>query len=255
MCQAYARPLVKGINAGVAAFLARLTARAVEDSSRRTRPWRSTELQQSAIDARASTTGSTVCPPVDARAADGAAATQMPGDGSHVGRCLLPPAPPAPPVRQQFDDRTRQVQSGTTRTKPPSCRRSNRASIRRRRPAWLAGRRHRQQPRQCRRQRCIAFPHRAKRRIRSVVRTAEIAASKRRTPLIVAGVAAHACLHVAPAVEAMPGGTIRGPGSYWTMPQPAWSDMRRDPEPCRISNVKWSAYEESAEDSPISSTR
>lgn len=36
---------------------------------------------------------------------------------------------------------------------------------------------------------------------------------------------------------------FRGPGSYWTMPQPA--DLTcSDSEPCRISNIKWNAYEE-----------
>lgn len=65
--------------------------------------------------------------------------------------------------------------------------------------------------------------------------------SGKRAPVIIAVVAA--------IVLACAGGGgyawwyFRGPGSYWTMPQPA--DLTcSDSEPCRISNIKWNAYEE-----------
>ena len=90
-----------GINAGVAAFLARLTARAVED-----RPQDASvafdELQQLQSNLTIDDWQyrlSAVSP-----AANDAADT-MPGDGTR--QMPLPPAPPAPPVRQN-DDRTRQ---------------------------------------------------------------------------------------------------------------------------------------------------
>ena len=86
---------------GVAAFLARLTARAVED-----RPQDASvafdELQQLQSNLTIDDWQyrlSAVSP-----AANDAADT-MPGDGTR--QMPLPPAPPAPPVRQN-DDRTRQ---------------------------------------------------------------------------------------------------------------------------------------------------
>ena len=94
----------KGINEGVAAFLAHLTARAVE-----ARPADAsvalTELQrlQSTL---AVSDWQYRLPPVDVSASDGAAPANN-GAPTNVGN-PVPPAPPAPPT-QQFDDRTRKL--------------------------------------------------------------------------------------------------------------------------------------------------
>ena len=94
----------KGINEGVAAFLAHLTARAVE-----ARPADAsvalTELQrlQSTL---AVSDWQYRLPPVDVSASDSAAPANN-GAPTNVGN-PVPPAPPAPPT-QQFDDRTRKL--------------------------------------------------------------------------------------------------------------------------------------------------
>ena len=208
-----------GINAGVAAFLARLTARAVED-----RPQDASvafdELQQLQSNLTIDDWQyrlSAVSP-----AANDAADT-MPGDGTR--QMPLPPAP-----QHRLCVRTTIVHDSSirkTRTKPPSCRRSR--QIRRQPPAWLW------------------------KRTTSPPTTFQLSPSNgpvsggqpkrsgKRAPVIIAVVAA--------IVLACAGGGgyawwyFRGPGSYWTMPQPA--DLTcSDSEPCRISNIKWNAYEE-----------
>ena len=208
-----------GINAGVAAFLARLTARAVED-----RPQDASvafdELQQLQSNLTIDDWQyhlSAVSP-----AANDAADT-MPGDGTR--QMPLPPAPPSTACASERRSYTT-VQSG----KPEQNHRH----------AGAAGRSGGNHP--------LGFgKERRPRQQRSSVPSngpvsgGQPKRSGKRAPVIIAVVAA--------IVLACAGGGgyawwyFRGPGSYWTMPQPA--DLTcSDSEPCRISNIKWNAYEE-----------
>lgn len=208
-----------GINAGVAAFLARLTARAVED-----RPQDASvafdELQQLQSNLTIDDWQyrlSAVSP-----AANDAADT-MPGDGTR--QMPLPPAPPAPPVRQN-DDRTRQFnpENPNKTTVMPAQQADPEATTR------LALEKN-----DVPANNVPASPS------NGPVSGGQPKRSGKRAPVIIAVVAA--------IVLACAGGGgyawwyFRGPGSYWTMPQPA--DLTcSDSEPCRISNIKWNAYEE-----------
>ena len=117
----------KGINEGVAAFLAHLTARAVE-----ARPADAsvalTELQrlQSTL---AVSDWQYRLPPVDVSASDSAAPANN-GAPTNVGN-PVPPAPPAP--RRSNSMIAHASWTGSRRTQQPSCRCSNRTSIQKRR--------------------------------------------------------------------------------------------------------------------------
>ena len=137
----------------------------------------------------------------------------------------LPPAPPAPPVRQN-DDRTRQFnpENPNKTTVMPAQQADPEATTR------LALEKN-----DVPANNVPASPS------NGPVSGGQPKRSGKRAPVIIAVVAA--------IVLACAGGGgyawwyFRGPGSYWTMPQPA--DLTcSDSEPCRISNIKWNAYEE-----------
>ena len=222
----------KGINEGVAAFLAHLTARAVE-----ARPADAsvalTELQrlQSTL---AVSDWQYRLPPVDVSASDGAAPANN-GAPTNVGN-PVPPAPPAPPT-QQFDDRTRKldrVKTNATTVMPVQQQNIDpEATTRFSLPA-------------------DGIVNSLDNAVDSAASQSPIAqsdesgntpnsksAKKRRTPLIVAGVVA---LLLACGAGGWAWWYYQGPGSYWTMPQP--DGMTCDASAaCPITNVKWSDYE------------
>lgn len=222
----------KGINEGVAAFLAHLTARAVK-----ARPADAsvalTELQrlQSTL---AVSDWQYRLPPVDVSASDGAAPANN-GAPTNVGN-PVPPAPPAPPT-QQFDDRTRKldrVKTNATTVMPVQQQNIDpEATTRFSLPA-------------------DGIVNSLDNAVDSAASQSPIAqsdesgntpnsksAKKRRTPLIVAGVVA---LLLACGAGGWAWWYYQGPGSYWTMPQP--DGMTCDASAaCPITNVKWSDYE------------
>ena len=222
----------KGINEGVAAFLAHLTARVVE-----ARPADAsvalTELQrlQSTL---AVSDWQYRLPPVDVSASDSAAPANN-GAPTNVGN-PVPPAPPAPPT-QQFDDRTRKldrVKTNATTVMPVQQQNIDpEATTRFSLPA-------------------DGIVNSLDNAVDSAASQSPIAqsdesgntpnsksAKKRRTPLIVASVVA---LLLACGAGGWAWWYYQGPGSYWTMPQP--DGMTCDASAaCPITNVKWSDYE------------
>ena len=222
----------KGINEGVAAFLAHLTARAVE-----ARPADAsvalTELQrlQSTL---AVSDWQYRLPPVDVSASDSAAPANN-GAPTNVGN----PVPPAPRHRRRSNSMIAHASwTGSRRTQQPSCRCSNRTSIQKRR--------HVSRCRQTASSIALTMPSTALHRnppSRKATNPAyskqQIRVKKRRTPLIVAGVVA---LLLACGAGGWAWWYYQGPGSYWTMPQP--DGMTCDASAaCPITNVKWSDYE------------
>ena len=222
----------KGINEGVAAFLAHLTARAVE-----ARPADAsvalTELQRLRSTLAVSDWQYRL-PPVDVSASDSAAPANN-GAPANVGN-PVPPAPPAPPT-QQFDDRTRKldrVKTNATTVMPVQQQNIDpEATTRFSLPA-------------------DGIVNSLDNAVDSAASQSPIAqsnesgntpnsksAKKRRTPLIVAGVVA---LLLACGAGGWAWWYYQGPGSYWTMPQP--DGMTCDTSAaCPITNVKWSDYE------------
>lgn len=222
----------KGINEGVAAFLAHLTARAVE-----ARPADAsvalTELQRLRSTLAVSDWQYRL-PPVDVSASDSAAPANN-GAPANVGN-PVPPAPPAPPT-QQFDDRTRKldrVKTNATTVMPVQQQNIDpEATTRFSLPA-------------------DGIVNSLDNAVDSAASQSPIAqsnesgntpnsksAKKRRTPLIVAGVVA---LLLACGAGGWAWWYYQGPGSYWTMPQP--DGMTCDASAaCPITNAKWSDYE------------
>ena len=198
----------KGINEGVAAFLAHLTARAVE-----ARPADAsvalTELQrlQSTL---AVSDWQYRLPPVDVSASDSAAPANN-GAPTNVGN-PVPPAPPAP--RRSNSMIAHASWTGSRRTQQPSCRCSNRTSIQKRR--------HVSRCRQTASSIALTMPSTALHRnppSRKATNPAILQTANPRKSV------AHrsssqawwrCCLHVAPAVGH--GGTIRAPAAIGPCP-------------------------------------
>ena len=220
----------EGINANVAAFIAHLTARAVEarpaDASAALAELQRLQSILAVSDWQYQLPAANVNISPNTTQAEDAAAPMNEGNP-------VPPTPPAPPT-QQFDDRTRKLDrvkpnmttvmpvqqqnvdpEATTRFSLPLDGDVNTAdgSTRPQSPAMQNG----------------DYGSAGK----------DKSSKKHRTPLIVAGVAAFLLTCGA-------GGwawwCYQGPGSYWTMPQP--DDMScSDSVACPITGVKWSDYE------------
>ena len=207
-----------GINAGVAAFLARLT-RARSRTVPRMRPWHSTNCS-SCNRTSPSTTGNTVCQPFP--------------------RPQTMPPTPCPAMHP--------ADAATARSPSTACASERRSYTtvqsgkpeQNHRHAGAAGRSGGNHPlgfgkeRRPRQQRS-SFPfERSGQWWTAETQWQACTCHHRRRSSIVlacAGGGGYAWWY------------FRGPGSYWTMPQPA--DLTcSDSEPCRISNIKWNAYEE-----------
>ena len=220
----------EGINANVAAFIAHLTARAVEarpaDASAALAELQRLQSILAVSDWQYQLPAANVNISPNTTQAEDAAAPMNEGNPA-------PPTPPAPPT-QQFDDRTRKLDrvkpnmttvmpvqqqnvdpAATTRFSLPLDGDVNTAdgSTRPQSPAMQNG----------------DYGNAGK----------DKSSKKHRTPLIVAGVAAFLLTCGA-------GGwawwCYQGPGSYWTMPQPDGMSCS-DSVACPITGVKWSDYE------------
>ena len=220
----------EGINANVAAFIAHLTARAVEarpaDASAALAELQRLQSMLAVSDWQYQLPAANVNISPNTTQAEDAAAPMNEGNPA-------PPTPPAPPT-QQFDDRTRKLDrvkpnmttvmpvqqqnvdpEATTRFSLPLDGDVNTAdgSTRPQSPAMQNG----------------DYGNAGK----------DKSSKKHRTPLIVAGVAAFLLTCGA-------GGwawwCYQGPGSYWTMPQPDGMSCS-DSVACPITGVKWSDYE------------
>ena len=220
----------EGINANVAAFIAHLTARAVEarpaDASAALAELQRLQSILAVSDWQYQLPAANVNISPNTTQAEDAAAPMNEGNPA-------PPTPPAPPT-QQFDDRTRKLDrvkpnmttvmpvqqqnvdpEATTRFSLPLDGDVNTAdgSTRPQSPAMQNG----------------DYGNAGK----------DKSSKKHRTPLIVAGVAAFLLTCGA-------GGwawwCYQGPGSYWTMPQPDGMSCS-DSVACPITGVKWSDYE------------
>lgn len=220
----------EGINANVAAFIAHLTARAVEarpaDASAALAELQRLQSILAVSDWQYQLPAANVNISPNTTQAEDAAAPMNEGNPA-------PPTPPAPPT-QQFDDRTRKLDrvkpnmttvmpvqqqnvdpEATTRFSLPLDGDVNTAdgSTRPQSPAMQNG----------------DYGNAGK----------DESSKKHRTPLIVAGVAAFLLTCGA-------GGwawwCYQGPGSYWTMPQPDGMSCS-DSVACPITGVKWSDYE------------
>ena len=220
----------EGINANVAAFIAHLTARAVEarpaDASAALAELQQLQSILAVSDWQYQLPAANVNISPNTTQAEDAAAPMNEGNPA-------PPTPPAPPT-QQFDDRTRKLDrvkpnmttvmpvqqqnvdpEATTRFSLPLDGDVNTAdgSTRPQSPAMQNG----------------DYGNAGK----------DKSSKKHRTPLIVAGVAAFLLTCGA-------GGwawwCYQGPGSYWTMPQPDGMSCS-DSVACPITGVKWSDYE------------
>ncbi|MGO5365054.1 protein kinase domain-containing protein [Bifidobacterium catenulatum] len=220
----------EGINANVAAFIAHLTARAVEarpaDASAALAELQRLQSILAVSDWQYQLPAANVNISPNTTQAEDAAAPMNEGNPA-------PPTPPTPPT-QQFDDRTRKLDrvkpnmttvmpvqqqnvdpEATTRFSLPLDGDVNTAdsSTRPQSPAMQNG----------------DYGNAGK----------DKSSKKHRTPLIVAGVAAFLLTCGA-------GGwawwCYQGPGSYWTMPQPDGMSCS-DSVACPITGVKWSDYE------------
>lgn len=220
----------EGINANVAAFIAHLTARAVEarpaDASAALAELQRLQSILAVSDWQYQLPAANVDISPNTTQAEDAAAPMNEGNPA-------PPTPPAPPT-QQFDDRTRKLDrvkpnmttvmpvqqqnvdpEATTRFSLPLDGDVNTAdgSTRPQSPAMQNG----------------DYGNAGK----------DESSKRHRTPLIVAGVAAFLLTCGA-------GGwawwCYQGPGSYWTMPQPDGMSCS-DSVACPITGVKWSDYE------------
>ena len=220
----------EGINANVAAFIAHLTARAVEarpaDASAALAELQRLQSILAVSDWQYQLPAANVNISPNTTQAEDAAAPMNEGNPA-------PPTPPAPPT-QQFDDRTRKLDrvkpnmttvmpvqqqnvdpEATTRFSLPLDGDVNTAdgSTRPQSPAMQNG----------------DYGNAGK----------DESSKRHRPPLIVAGVAAFLLTCGA-------GGwawwCYQGPGSYWTMPQPDGMSCS-DSVACPITGVKWSDYE------------
>ena len=220
----------EGINANVAAFIAHLTARAVEarpaDASAALAEVQRLQSLLAVSDWQYRLPAANVNVSANTAQAEDAAAPMNEGDPT-------PPAPPTPPT-QQFDDRTRKLDrvkpnmttvmpvqqqnvdpEVTTRFSLPPDGGVNTADggTRTQSPAMQNG------------------DHGNAGKGKS--------SKKHRMPLIVAGVAA---LLLACGAGGLAWWYYQGPGSYWTMPQPDGTSCS-DAVACPITGVKWSDYE------------
>lgn len=220
----------EGINANVAAFIAHLTARAVEarpaDASAALAELQRLQSMLAVSDWQYRLPAANVNVSANTAQAEDAAAPMNEGDPT-------PPAPPTPPT-QQFDDRTRKLDrvkpnmttvmpvqqqnvdpEVTTRFSLPPDGGVNTADggTRTQSPAMQNG------------------DHGNAGKGKS--------SKKHRMPLIVAGVAA---LLLACGAGGLAWWYYQGPGSYWTMPQPDGTSCS-DAVACPITGVKWSDYE------------
>ena len=220
----------EGINANVAAFIAHLTARAVEarpaDASAALAELQRLQSILAVSDWQYQLPAANVNISPNTTQAEDAAAPMNEGNPA-------PPTPPAPPT-QQFDDRTRKLDrvkpnmttvmsvqqqnvdpEATTRFSLPLDGDVNTAdgSTRPQSPAMQNG----------------DYGNAGK----------DKSSKKHRTPLIVAGVAAFLLTCGA---GGWAWGCYQGPGSYWAMPQPDGMSCS-DSVACPITGVKWSDYE------------
>lgn len=220
----------EGINANVAAFIAHLTARAVEarpaDASAALAELQRLQSMLAVSDWQYRLPAANVNVSANTAQAEDAVAPMNEGNPA-------PPAPPTPPT-QQFDDRTRKLDrvkpnmttvmpvqqqnvdpEATTRFSLPPDGGVNTADggTRTQSPAMQNG------------------DHGNAGKGKS--------SKKHRMPLIVAGVAA---LLLACGAGGLAWWYYQGPGSYWTMPQPDGTSCS-DAVACPITGVKWSDYE------------
>lgn len=220
----------KGINEGVAAFLAHLTARAVEarpaDASAALAELQRLQSMLAVSDWQYKLPAANVNVSPNIVQAKDAGAPMNEGNPT-------PPAPPAPPT-QQFDDRTRKLD----RVKP------NMTTV-------MPVQQQNVDPEATTR---LSLPPDVDANASDdgttsqspVVQNGDYgnvgknkSSKKHHTPLIVAGVAA---LLLACGAGGWAWWYYQGPGSYWTMPQPDGMSCS-DSVACPITGVKWSDYE------------
>lgn len=220
----------KGINEGVAAFLAHLTARAVEarpaDASAALAELQRLQSMLAVSDWQYRLPAANVNVSANTAQAKDAVAPMNEGNPT-------PPAPPAPPT-QQFDDRTRKLD----RVKP------NMTTV-------MPVQQQNVDPEATTR---LSLPPDVDANASDdgttsqspVVQNGDYgnvgknkSSKKHHTPLIVAGVAA---LLLACGAGGWAWWYYQGPGSYWTMPQPDGMSCS-DSVTCPITGVKWSDYE------------
>lgn len=220
----------KGINEGVAAFLAHLTARAVEarpaDASAALAELQRLQSMLAVSDWQYKLPAANVNVSPNIVQAKDAGAPMNEGNPA-------PPAPPAPPT-QQFDDRTRKLD----RVKP------NMTTV-------MPVQQQNVDPDATTR---LSLPPDVDANASDDVTTSQSpvvqngdygnvgknkSSKKHHTPLIVAGVAA---LLLACGAGGWAWWYYQGPGSYWTMPQPDGMSCS-DSVACPITGVKWSDYE------------
>ena len=220
----------KGINEGVAAFLAHLTARAVEarpaDASAALAELQRLQSMLAVSDWQYKLPAANVNVSPNIVQAKDAGAPMNEGNPA-------PPAPPAPPT-QQFDDRTRKLD----RVKP------NMTTV-------MPVQQQNVDPEATTR---LSLPPDVDVNASDDVTTSQSpvvqngdygnvgknkSSKKHHTPLIVAGVAA---LLLACGAGGWAWWYYQGPGSYWTMPQPDGMSCS-DSVACPITGVKWSDYE------------
>ena len=220
----------KGINEGVAAFLAHLTARAVEarpaDASAALAELQRLQSMLAVSDWQYRLPAANVNVSANTAQAKDAVAPMNEGNPT-------PPAPPAPPT-QQFDDRTRKLD----RIKP------NMTTV-------MPVQQQNVDPEATTR---LSLPPDVDANASDdgttsqspVVQNGDYgnvgknkSSKKHHTPLIVAGVAA---LLLACGAGGWAWWYYQGPGSYWTMPQPDGMSCS-DSVACPITGVKWSDYE------------
>ena len=220
----------KGINEGVAAFLAHLTARAVEarpaDASAALAELQRLQSMLAVSDWQYKLPAANVNVSPNIAQAKDAVAPMNEGNPT-------PPAPPAPPT-QQFDDRTRKLD----RVKP------NMTTV-------MPVQQQNVDPEATTR---LSLPPDVDANASDdgttsqspVVQNGDYgnvgknkSSKKHHTPLIVAGVAA---LLLACGAGGWAWWYYQGPGSYWTMPQPDGMSCS-DSVACPITGVKWSDYE------------
>lgn len=220
----------KGIDEGVAAFLAHLTARAVEarpaDASAALAELQRLQSMLAVSDWQYRLPAANVNVSANTAQAKDAVAPMNEGNPT-------PPAPPAPPT-QQFDDRTRKLD----RVKP------NMTTV-------MPVQQQNVDPEATTR---LSLPPDVDANASDdgttsqspVVQNGDYgnvgknkSSKKHHTPLIVAGVAA---LLLACGAGGWAWWYYQGPGSYWTMPQPDGMSCS-DSVACPITGVKWSDYE------------
>ena len=220
----------KGIDEGVAAFLAHLTARAVEarpaDASAALAELQRLQSMLAVSDWQYRLPAANVNVSANTAQAKDAVAPMNEGNPT-------PPAPPAPPT-QQFDDRTRKLD----RVKP------NMTTV-------MPVQQQNVDPEATTR---LSLPPDVDANASDdgttsqspVVQNGDYgnvgknkSSKKHHTPLIIAGVAA---LLLACGAGGWAWWYYQGPGSYWTMPQPDGMSCS-DSVACPITGVKWSDYE------------